>query len=267
MSNTIQESLAQLRQMQAAIPPARDLQPISLPRPAEQQANPWDTLTRLGFAMASSRNPSLFGQLGEAGINLQDHQRQARRDTREENELELTRVYREAQLNFQREQLRGDPTRLALAQAQLLEAQARVEAARVAAAGQGREGQYVIPGSIHEGPNGNAWVQRRDGTSFDMRVPIENIPGAVSRRERTLNDYRQRRQAFANSLSAQLFPRPDSGLPISPDRQRQFDTNMERWLRENPEPTAPSTNNRPAAPAAPEAPPTIRIDPAGRPIR
>lgn len=265
MSGSIQDSLRQLAQLQAAIPNQRDMPPISLPRAPEQRANPWEMLTRMGFAMASSRNPSLFGQFGEAGINMQEQQRQQRRDTREENELELNRVYREAQLNFQREQLRGDPTRLALAQAQLHEAQARLTAAERAGAAAGREGQYVIPGSIHEGPNGNAWAQRRDGTNFDMGVPMENIPGAVSRRERTLNDYRQRRQAQENALRQQLFPRADTGLPIPPDRARQFEGAMERWLRENPEPTAPSTNNRPATVTPTPAPSVVLDGVSGRP--
>jgi hypothetical protein len=266
MSGSIQDSLRQLAALQAAIPNQRDMPPISLPRAPEQRANPWEALTRMGFAMASSRNPSLFGQIGEAGLNMQDMQRQQRRDTREENELELNRVFREAQLNFQREQMRGDPTRLALAQAQLHEAQARLTAAERAGANAGREGQYVIPNSIHEGPNGNAWERRRDGTSVDTGVPIDSFPGVVSRRERTLNDYRQRRQAYENTLRAQLFPRPDSGMPVPPDRLRMFTDEMLRWTAENPEPTAPSTNNRPPV-VTPTPAPTIRIDPAGRPIQ
>lgn len=263
MNDGIDASLARIRQLQAAVPRNQDQAPISLPRAPERAANPWDILTRLGFAMASSRNPSLFGQLGEAGINLQDYQRQQGRDAREENELELNRVYREAQLNFQREQLRGDPVRLATAEAALLEARARAEAARAQAGAAGREGAYLIPGMIFRGPNGEAMGVTRSGERRSLGLSYDDMMGAERQADTAYDRWMGRRDLQERRLRERLGIMP--GMPMTPQQQREFTEGLRTWEERFPEPrrgeAAPA-----AAGARPAAPPPVVIDPAGRPL-
>lgn len=59
-------------------------------------------LARFGFAMAASRNPSLFGQIGEAGLAMQQGNRENRQDANKEAEVDVMRDYRRSQSELAR---------------------------------------------------------------------------------------------------------------------------------------------------------------------
>jgi hypothetical protein len=239
-----------------------------LPRPPPPQENVWENLARFGFAMASSRNPSFFGQLGEAGINLQEQRRAARQEARQEAELELNRAYREAQLNFERAKLEAEQNprsvvniyRLALAQANLLEAQARLQAAAQA----GASAREIIPGAIEEGDNDTAYGITRGG----QRVLIpgarySRLSGSQRADQRELNDWRMRRQQAETLWAQRLFPRPESMMEPSPAQRAEFDRRMDEWDRANPRPGTVGQNNEQQR----QRTPSVVIGPDGRPIR
>jgi hypothetical protein len=98
-----------------ATPPATPDTPVAPATPATQQTtegqpqpgertgeSPWERLARFGFAMAASPNPSLFGQIGEAGLMMQRGDRERRQDNLREREVDNAQTFREAQLNLQR---------------------------------------------------------------------------------------------------------------------------------------------------------------------
>lgn len=55
-----------------------------------------DALSNFFFSMAASRNPSFFGQLGEAGQTFSTAARQARQDARQERQVDVEAAYRAA---------------------------------------------------------------------------------------------------------------------------------------------------------------------------
>jgi len=96
---TVQDLLSRLQgSPQAQAPQAADGQraPASM---SDLGSNP---LARFGFAMAASRNPSLFGQIGEAGLAMQQGNRENRQDANREAEVDVMRDYRRSQVELAR---------------------------------------------------------------------------------------------------------------------------------------------------------------------
>lgn len=103
-------------------------------------------LARFGFAMAASRNPSLFGQIGEAGLAMQQGNRENRQDRNREAEVEVMRDYRRSQADLARAQLEwqrdpNNPRTIALlAEARYRDAAAQHQARMGSGGGEGGGG-------------------------------------------------------------------------------------------------------------------------------
>lgn len=114
-----------------------------------------DALSNFFFSMAASRNPSFFGQLGEAGQTFSTAARQARQDARQERQVDVEAAYRAAsearqaaEADWARDQ--RNPLNIArLAAARSDEIRAR---AALASAGRERLGQGIQ--IERQGPDG-----------------------------------------------------------------------------------------------------------------
>jgi len=111
--------------------PAAPTETTQSPDTANPRDRSMDQLANFGFAMAASRNPSIFGQIGEAGLAMQRGNREDRQDSRQEREVEVMQEYRRAQIRVAEAEaeLARDPNspinvaRLMQARAQMLSAQ------------------------------------------------------------------------------------------------------------------------------------------------
>lgn len=104
-----------------------------------------DQLANFGFAMAASRNPSIFGQIGEAGLALQRGNREDRQDTRQEREVDVMQEYRRAQIRVAEAEaeLARDPNS-PINVARLMQARAAmISAQRAGAGGRGGGGSFT----------------------------------------------------------------------------------------------------------------------------
>jgi hypothetical protein len=114
------------------------------------------------FSMAASRNPSFFGQLGEAGQALSQADRTARAEALQERRLDVEAAYRAAQESREARRLASeeDPTSLRgrLLQAQALQAEAQAEYHRRRASeggGGGGGGEGLGTGVLSQAADGS----------------------------------------------------------------------------------------------------------------
>lgn len=200
-----------------------------------------ERLANFGFAMAASRNPSLFGQIGEAGLALQQGDQQSRREALQARELESVEEYRRAQIRLAEAEAayQRDPNN-PLNIARL--AQARLALSR----GMGGGG-----GSVNEGPgipvatpNGGFGIfYPRTGR---IAVAPEGVRpmGATANTpdERRVTDWANRRSQFMDRLLAD---------PVLGGNAQAIEQRMQMFDRLNPRPggsapasTPPSANIR-----------------------
>lgn len=205
-----------------------------------------DTNRRLrdfGFGMAASRNPSLFGQIGEAGLNMQRGNRDDRQDTNREREVAATEEYRRAQVQLARaeQEWARDPNnpanvaRLAHAQAYM----AQATRARSGGGGSGSEGSFVP-------------LQREDGSIafFSPRSGRIASPGegympvgasANTPDQRALEGWNRARREFQERIL------------LDPMARIQAPDLLRTWESQNPRPRLrgePTTGGDVAAPPA-----------------
>lgn len=137
---------------------------------SQQSDDPRSRLAQFGFAMAASRNPSLFGQIGEAGLAMMQGDRQQRQDDLRTREVAANEQYRQAQLALaqaEREWQRDPNNPLNIARL----AQARSAVMRTSRSGGGGAGR--ITGQII-GEDGNLYGTTRDGQVVPYRTPDGN---------------------------------------------------------------------------------------------
>lgn len=110
-----------------------------------------DRLAAFGFAMAASRNPSLFGMIGEAGLGMQRHEREQRELAARERQIADQSEYNRARIELARAELdwSRDPTnpaniaRLAQARAMLQRAESAADRDPITARATDRQGNLV----------------------------------------------------------------------------------------------------------------------------
>lgn len=193
-----------------------------------------DRIANFGYAMAASRNPSLFGMIGEAGLAMQRGDREDRQDTRQEREIDVMQEYRRAQIQLAaaEQEWQRDPNN-PLNVARLAEARYRL----AAAANVGRSGS----GAASEGPGipiENAETGRF-GIFFPRTGRIAEAPEGVTPmgaaantpNQRRLTDWNNRRAEFERSL----FQNPLFGTPTARDAA------LSEWVRRNPMPAVRGT--------------------------
>lgn len=154
----------------AAAQTMRNLQATSGAGQEREGRDAGERLANFGFAMAASRNPSLFGMIGEAGLALQRGNREDRQDTRQEREVDVMAEYRRAQIDLGRAEAEWnrDPNN-PLNVARLAEARYRL----AAAANAGRSGSGSadrIAGQV-VGDDGILYGTTRDGRVVPYRTP------------------------------------------------------------------------------------------------
>lgn len=245
---------------EAAEPPAQDpmetLRAIQANNP--QAAEPTEDpdvdrnrrLAQFGFAMAASRNPSLFGMIGEAGLAMQRGNREEREDDRRDREVDVNAEYRRAQIELARrerewEENPNNPRTVAAL------AQARYHMARAATAGSGG-GNSRIAGQII-GDDGVVYGVTRDGQAIPYTMP----DGTPLRRGQTENWQAQYTSAYNSAMTRlSTIGNPAAALPED-ERQRRAHAeatalveNLRRNLSRPGQPAQPQTQ-APAAAAVP----------------
>lgn len=200
-----------------------------------------ERLANFGFAMAASRNPSLFGQIGEAGLAMQQGDRQSRREALQARELEMMQEYRRAQIRlaeaeaaYQRDP--NNPLNIArLAQARL----AMFRGVGGGGGGRANEG----PGIPVATPSGFGIFYPRTGRVAEAPEGVRPM-GATANTpdERRVTDWANRRSQFMDRLLAD---------PILGGNTQAVEQRMQAFDRLNPRPggsapaaTPPSTNIR-----------------------
>jgi hypothetical protein len=165
---------------QEALPtPPEPLSQIQAMRAGEAQAPAQEEggrdLANFGFGMAASRNPSLFGQIGEAGLAMMRGRREDRQDTNSERQLSVTEAFQQARIRLQEAEQRyqedpSNPANIArLAQARYYEAQA-ARALRGGGEGGGGDGDgRVVAREV--GNDGNIYNVFRDGSVRPALLP------------------------------------------------------------------------------------------------
>lgn len=220
-----------------------------------------DALTNFFFSMAASRNPSFFGQLGEAGQALTRTQAEARASARQERQVDVEAAYRAASEARQlREDLANeDPNslrgRYIRAQIANLEAQA-VRSLR----GPAEQRRRVV--DRQRDAEGNLYLVYDDGTV--SRAGGAEGPAFIDRTNtpqgRIYQDWLNRRAAASERI------RTSSAL-MSDDQRNAA---MRGWLRDNPEPANPFAPRSGTTAATGGAAPTVdnlrRYDAYGQPI-
>jgi hypothetical protein len=221
-------------------------------------------LAQFGFAMAASRNPSLFGMIGEAGLAMQRGNREEREDDRRDREVDATAEYRQAQIALARAEAayNQDPNN---PRNQALLAQARYQMSRAAGGGGGGggDGASRISGQII-GDDGVLYGVTRDGRAVPYTMP----DGTPLRRGQTENwqaQYTTAYNAAMNRLSA--LGSPSAALPEE-ERDRLARAAADRVIigarQALSRPGQPAQTTQPQTGVAPPA--RTRYDAMGRPI-
>jgi len=248
--------LARLQAGQQPDPANPDTATLAAPSTAPTSELGINPLARFGFALAASRNPSLFGQIGEAGLAMQQGQRENRQDANREAEVNVMRDYRQAQADLARAELewQRDPTN-PRAIALLAEARYRDAAAQRAArggeggGGGGSGGPFVQIQNLETGEVG--FFQPRTGSL--VRAPEGfGRPGENAREEIAR---RQDMQIFGNMNRNNMIYMGD-GNALMRDAQAYAEAQAQR--RRQAAPRAPAAGGPTGAPApAPGAPDRI----------
>jgi hypothetical protein len=189
--------------------------------------------------MAASPNPSLFGQIGEAGLLMQRGDRERRQDNLREREVDNTNEFRQAQLRLAQaeQEWARDPSNPRNV-AQLADARYRLAMASRAASGGGGGGGSEGSAVPLRGPDGNLMffyprtgrvVQAPEGAGRpdepsraealfqrDVNQFVQahrQNPRYLAEPDRLLDDannYASRRQQTANRPGAPTAPNPDT---------------------------------------------------------
>jgi hypothetical protein len=254
------DALARLRQL------------IGGERPSQEDRGR-EALMNFFFSMAASRNPSFFGQLGEAGQALSQADRTARAEALQERRLDVEAAYRAAQEAREARRLANeeDPTSLRgrQLQAQTLQAEAQAEYYRRRAAegggGGGGRGSYVeMTERQPDGTTRTVWYNPITRDRQDAPPGLERPRSAEQEyRQQMLED--QRYMTARNQAQQTVARRLD--YPALSEAQKQEAVNAEtRNILEN----RPSVVGRPAAPTTAAPRPTTttgrRYDQYGEPI-
>lgn len=172
--------------------------------PAEQEGG--RDLANFGFGMAASRNPSLFGQIGEAGLAMMRGRREDRQDTNSERQLSVTEQFQQARIRLQEAEQRfqEDPTNPSnvarLAQARYYEAMAgrALRGGGEGGGGSGSDGRVV---AREVGNDGNVYNVFRDGSVRPALLPdgtpFQRGGNAEQMDQRLLGARRQAREELA----------------------------------------------------------------------
>lgn len=189
-------------------------------QPGDDRANQtiWDRLQDFGFAMAASRNPSLFGQIGEAGTATnairRTEDRANRREALQSRELDIQQNYRQTQMELARAEMewQRDPNNPINT---LRLAQARAAAQRAEGGGGGRGGNRIVGQIV--GEDGVLYGTTRDGNV----VPYRTADGNPFRRGDTEN-WQAQWTATRNAAMQRLSQPGSPGFALSePDRQQR----------------------------------------------
>lgn len=153
--------------------------------PTETRNPSMDRLAQFGFAMAASRNPSLFGQIGDAGLAMIAGDRERRQDATRQQIADTEQEYRRAQVELARAEAQfnqnpDSPRNVALlAQARYHMAMAE-RAARTPVGGAGGGGGPMVPLVDNEG--NLTFFQPRSGNVIRAPEGLRQ-PGQLSRDE------------------------------------------------------------------------------------
>lgn len=239
---TVQDLLSRL-QGQGQTPAARSLegqQPAA--SMSDLGSNP---LARFGFAMAASRNPSLFGQIGEAGLAMQQGNRENRQDANREAEVDVMRDYRRSQSELARaeQEWQRDPNNpraiALLAEARYHDAAAQ-RAAREPTGGESSGGPFVQIQNPETGEVG--FFQPRSGNL--VRAPEGfGRPGENAREESA----RQRDMQTFGTLNRNNPMYLADGNALMRDAQAYAEAQSQRRRTAAPRPAASGTTTAPAA--------------------
>lgn len=236
-------------------------------------------LATFGFGMAASRNPSLFGQIGEAGLALMRGRREDRQDTNTERQLSVTEAFQQARIRLQEAEqaFAADPANPAnaarLAQARYYEAMA----ARAARGGGGGGGEGGGGGGGGEGRvvarevgnDGNVYNVFRDGSVRPALLP-DGTPfqrgGNADQMDARILTARQR-AVQELSLDPTFITRPPAQqAPLIEQRTRDILANMQGANVVRQQRQGGAAPNVAAADPGASTAPRVRVDVTGRPI-
>jgi hypothetical protein len=231
-------------------------------------------LATFGFGMAASRNPSLFGQIGEAGLAMMRGRREDRQDTNAERTLSVQEAFQQARIRLQEAEqaFAADPANPAnaarLAQARYYEAMA-ARAARGGGEGGGGGGDgRVVAREV--GNDGNVYNVFRDGSVRPATLP-DGTPfqrgGNPDQMDARILAARQRAlQELSLDPTFAIRP-PGQQAPLIEQRTRDILANMQgaNTVRQQRTGGGAAPNVAVGDPGAPVTP-RVRVDVTGRPI-
>lgn len=182
----------------------------------DQNRTPLDRLTDFGFAMAASRNPSIFGMIGDAGLAMRQADQQARREALQNRELTTTQEYRQAQIRLAEAEAawQRDPNN-PLNVARLAQARAAALRASGGGGGGGEGGGDRIAGQI-VGDDGILYGVTRDGRAIPYRTP----EGEPFRRGQTEN-WQAQWTSLYNGAMTRLAQPGSPGFALTPEQRAE----------------------------------------------
>ncbi len=228
--------------------------------PADQNSTPMDRLANFGFAMAASRNPSLFGQIGEAGLAMQRGDRERRQDNIRQQQVDVEQEYRRAQVDLARaeqawQQDPNNPRSVALlAEARYRLAMAERAAREPSGGGTGGDGRVV---ARELGEDGVVYNVFRDGSVRQATLP----DGTPFRRGDSVTNMDQRIAGARTAALNELRQNP-LFMTLPEDRQREAIATRARDILQNNLAQNPIRQQRGTAGASPNAP----VESPNRPV-
>lgn len=240
-----------------------------------------ESLMNFFFSMAASRNPSFFGQLGEAGQALAQADRAARTEARQERQLDVEAAYRAAQEARQlREQLaQEDPNsiqgRFMQARINNLEAQSRYYLQR--GSGESSRERLGTGYEVEDPTSGRQGVayMGANGQPVVRWLP-ENLRRAQTPQQQAADQQRRAQNYLAAERAARDNLSRDMRWPAlsEEERQRRLNTETTRILGQIERVQSqgrPGAAQQPPAQTEGTAPPrtgtgVARYDAFGRPI-
>lgn len=198
----------------AAADPAQQVQAAAQQAAAQGNNTLADRLMAFGFAMAASRNPSLFGQIGEAGQQALQQRRQESQDDLQRRQVEGQLSYQEARVRLMQAEMdwARDPTNPQNIQ--------RLAAARsaMASAGQGRRPNWQPIERV--GPDGQIQTVYFDPDSGRTVDAPGARAGTAAQTARQQGDLLARHAAARRDVE-RLYQPDMLGMPLPPERQRE----------------------------------------------
>jgi hypothetical protein len=201
-----------------AADPAQQVQAAAQQAAAQGNNTLADRLMAFGFAMAASRNPSLFGQIGEAGQQVLQQRRQESQDDLQRRQVDGQLDYQQARVRLMQAEMdwSRDPTNPQNIQ--------RLAAARAAMTSAGQASQDRDPLAARETDrDGNVFGITRSGRSVPLTDP-QGRPFQPGRDE--TQDANTRRQLYATAYAQawqSLAPDPmnPGASRLTPEERQQ----------------------------------------------